>query len=84
MSLKYDDNFLLNIDHVRKQYFLKTCNFRYNTELKDLRIIICLRKSEVTVEIISVCNVTGKLMEHGIHCLPHSLTCTNDVIDLLS
>ena len=27
-----------------------------NTELNDLRIIICLRKSEVTVEITSVCN----------------------------
>ena len=43
--------------------------------------IICLRKSEVTVERISVCTVIEKLMEHGIH----GLTCsyTNDVVDLL-
>ena len=27
------------------------------TELNDLRIVICLRKSEVTVEIISVCGI---------------------------
>ena len=31
-----------------------------NTQLNDLRKIICLRKSEVTVERISVCNVTEK------------------------
>ena len=36
---------------------------------KDLRIIICLRKFERTVERIPVCNVVKKLMEHGIHCL---------------
>ena len=53
----------------------------YNTELNELRIIICLRKSEVTFERISVCNVTGKLAEHGIYCLPCSYT--TDVIDLL-
>ena len=41
-------------------------------ELNDLRVIICLRKSKVTVERIfiveriSVCNVTEKLMEHTI------------------
>ena len=29
-----------------------------NTELNDSRKIICLRKSEVSVERISVCNVT--------------------------
>ena len=29
----------------------------FNTELNDLRIIICLRKSEVTVQRISACNV---------------------------
>ena len=40
-----------------------------NTELNDLKIIICLRKSEVTAERISVCNVIKILMEHGIHCL---------------
>ena len=37
-----------------------------NVELNDMRIIICLRKSEVTGERISVCNVIQKLMEHGI------------------
>ena len=52
-----------------------------NTELCDMREIISLRKSELIVERISVCNVTEKLMEHGIHCLPYSYT--NDVIDLL-
>ena len=55
--------------------------FQYNMELNDLRIIICLRKSEVTVERISVCNVTEKLLEHGIHSLPCSYTI--DIIDLL-
>ena len=30
----------------------------YNTKLNGLRKIICLRKSEVSVEIISVCKVT--------------------------
>ena len=34
-----------------------------------------------TVERISVCSVTEKLMEHGIHCLP--CTYANDVIDVL-
>ena len=50
-------------------------------ELNDLRIIICLRKSEVTVERISVCNVIEKLLGHGIHCLPCSYT--NDIINML-
>ena len=45
------------------------------------RIIICLRQSEITVERNSVCNVTEKLMENGIHCLPCSYI--NDVIDML-
>ena len=49
-------------------------------ELNDLKIIICLRKSEITVERISVCDVIEKLMEHGIHCL--SCSYINDVIDL--
>ena len=52
-----------------------------NMELNDLRIINCLRKSEVTVGRISVYNVIEKLIEHGIDCLPSSYT--NDVIDLL-
>ena len=36
-------------------------DFIINTELNDLRIIICLRKSKVTV-----CNVIEKLMEYAI------------------
>ena len=36
-----------------------------NIELNDFRIIICLRKSEVTVERISVCNDTEKLAYHN-------------------
>ena len=55
--------------------------FIVNTELNDMRKAICLRKCEVSVERISVCNVIGNLAEHGIHCLPCS--CTNDVIDVL-
>ena len=41
------------------------------------RLIICLRKSEVTIERISICNVIEKLIEHGMNCLPSS-----DVVDL--
>ena len=51
-----------------------------NTELNDLRKIICLRKFEVYVKKVS--NVTEKLVEHSIHCLPYSYT--NDVIDISS
>ena len=46
-----------------------------------MRIIICLRKSEVTIERISVCNVIENLMEHGINCLPCSYT--SGIIGLL-
>ena len=52
-----------------------------NSELNDLRITICLRKSGVSVERISVCNVTEKLVEHDTHCFLCSDT--NDIIDLL-
>ena len=48
--------------------------------LNDLRIIICLRKPEITAERISVRNAIEKLMEHGIHCL--SCSYTHGVIDL--
>ena len=47
-------------------------------ELNDLRKIICLRKSEVSVERISVCSVIENLAEHDIRCLP--CICTSDVI----
>ena len=53
----------------------------YNIELNDLKITICLKKSEVSVGRISVCNVIDKLMEHDIHCLPCFYT--NDFIELL-
>ena len=51
------------------------------TESNDFRKIICLRKSEVSDERISVCNLTENLAEHGIHYLPCSYT--NNVIDML-
>ena len=51
-----------------------------NTELNDPRIIISLRKSEVSVDRVAVCNVIEKLMNRGLYCLPSSYT--NDVIDL--
>ena len=43
-----------------------------NTELNDLRIIVCLRESEVTVTVerISDCTVIEKVSGHSIHCLP--------------
>ena len=53
-----------------------------NMELNDLRKIICLRKSSVSVERISVYNVTEVLMKNGIHCLPCSYA--NDTINLLA
>ena len=65
------------------QYF--PLDTRQNTELNDLRKIICLRKSEVYVKKKTnkkLSNVTEKLVEHGIHCLPCSYT--NDPIDLSS
>ena len=40
--------------------------------INDLRKIICLTKSKVSVERISFCDVIGNLVEHGIHCLPCS------------
>ena len=46
-----------------------------------LRKIIFLRKSEVLVARISVCNVIENLAEHCIHCLQCSDT--NDVINIL-
>ena len=62
----------INLD---KSYDFQHCS------LNVLRNLICLRKSEVTVERVLFRNVTEKLMEHGMHCL--SCSYTNDVIDLL-
>ena len=69
--------------------------FTHNKEWLDI-ILFCLRKYEISVELISVYNVIEKLAEHGIHCLPCSRTyyviyvsiatknsywCLNDVIE---
>ena len=59
--------------------FLTFCNL--NTELNGLRKIVRLRKSEVSIERISVYDVIENLLQHGIHCLPCSYT--NEVIDML-
>ena len=56
-------------------------NSDVNTELNDLRKIICLRKSEVSVEMIPVCNFIENLAEDSIYCLPCSYII--DVIDIL-
>ena len=64
-----------------KSIFRVIRHFDINTELNDLKIIICLRKSEDSVERISVFTVIEKLEEHSIHCLPCSDT--NDVINML-
>ena len=45
-----------------------------NMELNDLRKIICLRKSEVSVQRTTKFSVIKKLTEHDIHsrdCLPY-------------
>ena len=39
----------------------------FNTELNDFRIIICLRKFEVTIGRISVCGVIVKLAYIACH-----------------
>ena len=44
-------------------------------------LLLDLRKSEVSVERISVCNVIENLALHGLHSLPCSYT--NDLIDML-
>ena len=54
----------------------------YNTELNGMRKIICLRKSEVSVEKNSVCNVNENLAEHGIYFFA-MLLYHNDVINIL-
>ena len=46
----------------------------YNMELNVLRVVICSRKSEVSVERILVYNVTEKYAEHGIHYMTFSKT----------
>ena len=56
---------------------MQSWHFNFNKELNDLRIIICLGKSEGTVERISICYVIEKNDEAG-----HTLY-TNDVINVL-
>ena len=60
--------------------FLFVHIFMPKTELKELRKFFCLRKSEVSVENISVSNAIGNLVEHCIHCL--SCYYSNDIIYL--
>ena len=48
---------------------------------KTLNYMTDLRKSEVSIERTSICNVIENLAEKGKHCLPCSYT--NDVINLL-
>ena len=81
------NSFLLECTSIEKRCEYKisrVASFRLadNTEVNDLRKIKCFRKSEVSIKIISVCNVVENLAEHGIHCLPCSYT--NDAIDMLS
>ena len=39
--------------------------FSLNTEINDLRKIICLRKSDIFVKRIAVYNAIKQLVEHG-------------------
>ena len=55
--------------HSSMVYSRGSCTFMYKTELNDFRIINCLRKPIVSVEIISVCNIIVILAEHDIHAL---------------
>ena len=43
-------------------------------ELNDFRKITCLKKSENSVERISLCNVIENLADYGIRCLSCSYT----------
>ena len=72
MSVTYFSGDNSHIVKIPLYYFLE------KMELNDLRIIIYLRKSEVSVERISVCNVIENLMAHGIYYLLCSYT--KDVI----
>ena len=47
-------------------------SFHVQHGIKKLQNNYFLRKSEVSVEKISVCNAIENLAEHGIHCLPCS------------
>ena len=60
---------------------LQQCDVWAAYNKTDMRIVICFRKSEVTVERMSDCNVIEKMMVHDIRYLPCSYT--NTVIDLL-
>ena len=62
------------------EFFRTRTGYTFNVELIFiLEKNICFRKSEVSVERISVCNVI-KFWRFGIYCLPCSHT--NDVIDV--
>ena len=53
-------------------------------ELNDLRIIICLRKSEVSVERISVCNFSFKNWQSMAYKLCDILCLQSIIIIILS
>ena len=44
----------------------------YNTESNELRIIICLRNSKVSVIRISMSNIIENKKENGIHIICHA------------
>ena len=62
--------FAFNVRQKQTGYYY----FTEDKELNFLRISIYLRRSEISVEKESVCNVTEKLAKHSIHCLPCSGT----------
>ena len=63
-SIKTDLSLQFTNQHMFS-YISFILNKKINTELNDFRIIICLRKSEVSVESTSVCNVIEKMAQHG-------------------
>ena len=67
--------------NIENQALLSINVSTYNTKLSYLRKIICLRKSDIFVEKISVPNINENLAEYGKQCLP-SID-ANDVINLI-
>ena len=68
-------------DTPRSVYSKEKVYSKTKTELKCHENYICLKKSEVSDDRISVCNAIANLTEHGILCLLCSNT--NGVIKLL-
>ena len=72
---------LESVPHFGRALSFTEENNHKNRDLNYLRKIICLRKSEVSVERISVCNGIENFVKHGIQCLPCSYT--DDVMNML-